>query len=140
MKSQLVRFGSIGVLNTLIDFILFTVLTNLIGIHFVAANTISTGTALALSFFLNGKVTFRSQLTGKTGVLFLVTTLFGLWVLQPLVISVCEPFIARIIDGSSVESASLLIAKLIATIFSLTWNFFMYKYVVFKDVNPDSQR
>lgn len=140
MKSQLARFGSIGVLNTAVDFMLFAALTNLAGLHFVAANTISTGIVLGISFFLNGKLTFRSKLSRKNAALFLVTTLAGLWVLQPVVIAIFEPLLSPILGDVPLEDAGLLAAKVVATGFSLTWNFILYKYVVFRGSSTPSVR
>ena len=131
MKSQLARFGSVGVLNTALDFLIFALLTNVAGLHYVAANTISTGSALGLSFFLNGKLTFRTKLTRRNALLFLVITLMGLWVLQPLVIAVTEPLLRPLLTDIEFKEASLLAAKIIATAFSLTWNFLLYKFIVF---------
>lgn len=133
MKSQLARFSSIGILNTAVDFLLFALLTNIVGLHFIVANVLSTGSALGLSFYLNGKLTFRTALTSKGIVLFFVTTLVGLWVLQPLVITLSEPFIRPLLLSIGQEDTSLIVAKIIATLFSLTWNFVLYKYVVFRD-------
>ena len=131
MKSQLARFGSIGILNTALDFFIFALLTNVVGLHYVAANTISTGSALGLSFFLNGKLTFRTKLTRKNALLFVVITLMGLWILQPLVIAVTEPLLRPLLADIELKEASLLAAKIIATAFSLTWNFLLYKFIVF---------
>lgn len=127
-------------LNTAVDFALFALLANIIGLHYIAANTISTGSALGLSFFLNGKLTFRSKLNGKSAILFLITTLAGLWVLQPIVIALSEPLIRPFTTGIPVEDASLLLAKLVATGFSLTWNFLLYKYVVFSAAEASPER
>lgn len=140
MKSQLARFGSIGALNTAVDFALFALLTNAFGMHYVAANIVSTGSALVLSFFLNGKVTFKSRLSGRSAALFLTTTLIGLWVLQPVVITLSEPLLRPLLSSVQLQDFSLLAAKVIATGFSLTWNFLLYKYLVFPSESSDSER
>lgn len=140
MKSQLARFSTVGVLNTVVDFVLFAVLTNVLGLHYIFANTISTGAALSLSFFLNGKVTFRSKLNGKSALLFLATTLTGLWLLQPIIITLSEPLLRPVLVTVSLGDASVLAAKVIATLFSLTWNYVLYRYVVFPNADTSPRR
>jgi putative flippase GtrA len=137
MKSQLTRFGSIGVLVTLVDFGLFALLANYLDVHYIIANILSTGTALCLSFVLNSRLTFQSKLSGKTAVLFVTITLLGLWVLQPIVITIFEPLIAPLVASTAINGIALIGAKLIATAFSLTWNYTMYNYVVFPEKNRE---
>ena len=128
-KSQLFRFGVVGVINTAIDFGVLFALSS-IGIPKIAANTCSTGIAFVFSFFANKKYTFKSS--SKTFVreilLFVVVTLFGLWVLQNGVIWLISPLISNFISSQEIV---LLIAKLVGTIISLTWNYLMYDRVVF---------
>lgn len=140
MKSQIARFGSVGLINTAVDFLIFAFLTSIVGLHYVAANTISTGSALGLSYFLNGKLTFRSRLNGKNAALFVSTTLVGLWVLQPIVITLFEPLLSPIVSGAAIKDAGLLASKVVATGFSLLWNFVMYKYVVFPAIDTRTDR
>lgn len=135
MKTQLARFGAIGILNTAVDFGLFAFLTSIVHVHFVVANILSTGVALCISFFLNGKLTFNAKLNGKNALLFIATTLVGLWVLQPIVIAVAAPLIDSSLIGTQFHHLGLIIAKLAATGFSLTWNYFLYKHVVFAKAN-----
>ena len=62
-------------------------------------------------------------------VLFTVVTLFGLWVIQGLIIHFMTPVIAGV---GFTEDLSLMIAKLIATVATLIWNYLLYSKVVFK--------
>lgn len=99
------------------------------GVHIWIANAVSTGIALTVSFFLNKKFTFSN--TGnaaRQGVLFLVITLVGLWILQPAAMSVVMHF-----GESRVPDPWLLfLAKGVATALSMTWNFLLYNKVVFR--------
>lgn len=129
--SQKLRFAAIGILNTALDFGLLFLLTHL-GMNVIAANFISTGTAFVFSFFANRSYTFKAHggaLHRQIG-LFLVVTLFGLWVLQPLIIIGVRPLFTH--SGLS-SGIILLIGKLLASVVTLTWNYLLYSSVVFKN-------
>lgn len=123
------RFGTVGAANTAIDFGLLFVLRSL-GLPVIPANIISTTTAFIFSFFANKKYTFKSNGNIKRELaLFIAVTLFGLWVLQNIVIQlVLWPLNTTTLPSET----SLLIAKVIATLVSLIWNYVMYSRVVFK--------
>ena len=87
-------------------------------------------------FFANKKFTFRSTTKKiyRQIILFVIVTLFGLWVLQTIVISVAYPLLQSL---EVTDEIALLIAKLIATVVSLIWNYLLYSRVVFKDEHAD---
>ncbi len=125
-----IRFIIVGGANTAIDFAILFLLVNL-GVNKIVANFVSTGVALIFSFFVNKSFTFKNtdKNAKKQFAIFLAVTLFGLWVIQPIVIWVSEmildPYIAN-------ENITLFIAKLIATVASLVWNYLFYSRLVFK--------
>ena len=124
------RFGTVGAANTAIDFGLLFILRAL-GLPVISANVISTTAAFCFSFFANKKYTFKSRGGNlkRQIVLFVIVTLFGLWVLQNAVMQlVLLPLSGLGLSGET----SLLIAKAIATLVSLVWNYIMYSRVVFK--------
>ena len=131
-NSQEFRFAAIGGLNTILDFVILFGLTSL-GISSLIANVFSTGITFINSFGLNKKITFKSVSKSKRELalemaLFIIVTLFGLWVIQGVIIFLTLPFFESILKNPKI---SLLTSKLIATIFSLIWNFILYKKVVF---------
>lgn len=130
VNSQKIRFLIVGGANTAIDFGLLFILKAL-GLPVVTANIISTTTAFCFSFFANKKYTFQSTdaNVAKEIALFIAVTLFGLWVLQTLVIQIILPLVASF--GWAYD-VNLLIAKLCATVVTLVWNYVMYSRVVFK--------
>ena len=128
-KAEKLRFGLVGIANTVIDFgILFT-LTNL-GIPSLISNIFSTSAAFTFSFFANKTFTFKAKSTTKKQfLLFIGITLFGLWGIQTAVIWAINSLLAT----SGLEhNLVLLISKLSATIASLVWNYSLYSRVVFK--------
>lgn len=120
------RFGLVGGINTGIDFGILFVLHGL-GVNTYLANIISTSVAFVFSFFANRSFTFRSSGSLRRQIIpFLVVTLIGLWVLQPAIIYLVQ------IPLTSLDAAlSLFIAKLIATIGTMIWNYLLYKRFVF---------
>lgn len=122
------RFAFIGGINTAIDFgILF--LLHGVGLNKYIANIISTSAAFIFSFFANRAFTFKSKGSAKKQFIpFLIVTMTGLWILQPVIIWLTlQPL------GQLNESVALFIAKLTATIASLIWNYILYSRFVFKE-------
>lgn len=129
-SSKLARFIAIGGINTVLDFgILF--LLSKVGLPTVPANIISTSVAFVFSFFMNKKYTFKTTDTNvkRELALFIIVTLFGLWVLQNIVIEALKPIAMNY--GYNKDIAAL-IAKVPATIVSMIWNYFAYDRWVFK--------
>ena len=126
-----VRFGLVGAANTALDFGLLLVLANFFAMPHVIANIVSSSIAFVSSFFANKKYTFKTtgQSVVREMILFTVITLFGLWVIQSAIITLLTPPIQSIVTNDTI---TLVIAKLIATLASLTWNYVLYSKVVFK--------
>ncbi len=130
-KSQKLRYGAVGIVNTAIDFGLLFGLNGL-GLHPAIANIVSTTAAFCFSFLANKKVTFKTTGTNlkREITLFIVVTLFGLWVLQTIVISI----VGLVLSHSGLaDSLILLIGKLVASCVTIVWNYTLYSKVVFKD-------
>ena len=127
---QLLRFGIVGGANTALDIGLLFVF-KFIGIPVEIANIMSTGLAFIFSFFANKKYTFKTTGTNivREMVLFVIVTLTGLWGLQTVIITLTHGPLTGIIGNTDV---ALLVAKLFATVASLTWNYIFYSKLVFK--------
>lgn len=128
-KAEKLRFGLVGTANTVIDFGILFILTSL-GMPSVISNIFSTSAAFTFSFFVNKTFTFKSKgTTKKQFLLFIVITLFGLWVIQGVIIWA----VSNILGATGFEkNLALLIAKLLATIVTLIWNYSLYSRLVFK--------
>lgn len=125
-----IRFVIVGGANTALDFLLLFLFTGL-GINKIVANYLSTTIALIFSFFANKEFTFKnkSKNAKKQFALFLVVTLIGLWAIQPLVIWISSELLEPYITNNELN---LFVAKLIATVASLIWNYLLYSRLVFK--------
>ena len=125
-----IRFLVVGGVNTVLDFALLFLLSGL-GLNKILANTISTGVAFIFSFFANRKFTFKNvdKNVRKQFIIFTAVTLSGLWLLQPLIIWLSTDFLASYTEN---DQLILFIAKVIATIASMVWNYVLYSRLVFK--------
>lgn len=130
LKSEKIRFGLVGVVNTSVDFALLFLLARIFGVPVLVANMISTLCAVAVSYLLNKKAVFKNA--DKQGLrsvlLFVAVTLAGLWGLQSLVIAIVTGALGVVGDDALI----LLIAKIVATITSLVWNYVWYSQVIFR--------
>ena len=126
---KIVRFGLIGGINTAIDFGILFVLKQL-GLQIVMSNIISTTVAFIFSFFMNKNFAFESKNGNvrREFILFVLVTLFGLWVIQNIIIWLLMPILGNF--GMN-ENTALLIAKLAATVVSMVWNYLLYDRLVF---------
>ena len=138
------KFGAVGILNTLIDFALYNLLSGLAGLSLVRSNIISTSAAMIFSFAANKRVVFEKDKgsVAKQAVLFFAVTAFGLYIIQTGAIKLLtDVWLAPITvvlataHALNVTSHDQFIAKnsakALATVLSLTWNYIMYKRVVF---------
>ena len=126
------RFVLVGGANTALDFILLFLFVNL-GVNKIVANYFSTGLALIFSFFVNKSFTFKNKdgNAKKQFAIFLLVTLSGLWVLQPIIIWASSPILEPYISDSNLL---LFVAKLVASVATLVWNYLFYSRLVFKKV------
>jgi len=121
--TQLVRFGLVGVMNTLVDFCVYQLLVWL-GTYYVLAQCISYACGLLNSYFFNSRWTFRQEkkYTKKEFIRFLIVNLCTL-ALSVILLRVCY---------ESLGITNNLIAKGIVTIFVMLVNFIANKLFVFK--------
>lgn len=128
--AEKIRFGIVGVANTSIDFVILFALVAL-GLPTIASNFVSTSVALIFSFFANKKFTFKHEgkNTNRQIILFFAITLFGLWIIQPVIIEGVKLLVSSWFTNKYLV---LLIGKLFATVASLIWNYLLYRKFVFK--------
>lgn len=120
-----IRFVLVGGFNTLLDFCVFGLLANIIGVDKVVSNIISTTICITVSFILNYKFVWKSEKSIKTtAVGFLAVSLFSAWVVQSLVILGVTALFGE-------TGFIKLVAKLCGCIAGMTTNYFGYK-IVFK--------
>ena len=139
---RMLRFGIVGIINTAVDVVIFYSLHEL-GFAIILANIVSTSIALGVSLVLNRNFTFKHR--GLFGIKhvtrYVLITLAGLWILQPIVISLMVSLINNhpagiMIFGFSISA--VLIGKLCATVVTMIWNYVLYGKLVFVEVKLDT--
>jgi hypothetical protein cdiviTM7_02105 len=130
-KHRPLRFVIVGISNTVLDFTLMNLLS-LAGLNLIIANTISTGIAMIYSFLMNKKWTFRNagQDYLRQVILFFIFTAIGIWVIQNGLIILAQHYLPHF---GLPDQAFNNLAKLGASVFSLTWNYLTYNHFVFTD-------
>jgi putative flippase GtrA len=136
---KVIIFGLIGIFNTVFDMALYVFVQYLTG-SIIIANIVATSAALIGSYLLNSKLTFKAKKwTIKGFVLFIVVTLFGLWVLQTGIIYLLTPVVDIVpiflwhMFGPLENIVKVLAPKVVATVVTVVWNFIWYNKVIFKD-------
>lgn len=143
---QFVKFAVIGVMNTLVDFLAYTLITALTPVGDIVANIISYSLGVLNSYFFNTLWTFRAERkrNAKEFVSFILVNIVSLGV-STLVIYICGTYIfagsalaKSIASGalgrliSSEEHAVSILSKVIAIPITLIVNFICTKLFVFK--------
>lgn len=131
---QLVKFGIVGLLNTAIDFGILNFGSALTGIYsgtgIITINIISFSVAVINSYFWNRLWVFdkSGRIHFKEFLQFLVVSFIAIVINSAIVfgITTFAPF------GGVTPAVLENIAKIIATVVSLVWNFLGYKFFVFK--------
>jgi len=118
-----VRFLLVGGINTLLDFTLYGLLVNLLGVFEIAANMISTTVCMTISFVLNYHFVWESKKSKReTAPRFAIISLFSAWVVQSGVIWIIVSIFGHD-DGVS------LMAKVVGICAGTITNYLGYKYI-----------
>jgi putative flippase GtrA len=116
-------------ISTAIDFSILLTLTSF-GFSLIGANFISTSTSFIFSFFASKKYAFRTpdHHIQHEAIKFIIVTLCGIWIIQPLIMWPLEP----LIRGFGVHGIlAIILAKLIASAATFIWNYLFYTRLVF---------
>jgi putative flippase GtrA len=141
-----VRFAAVGLVNTLVDFLVLNILVFGVGLNKLPANMISVSVAITVSYLLNHAVVFRQVGDDSDHkrriVLFVLITLTGAFIIQNVVIYLFAhviTFPAAILQsitdalGLNLSTAFVILntAKLAATVCTMIWNYLLYRKFVF---------
>ena len=122
---QAVRFGLVGVLNTLIDYAVYSLLLFIpfIREHYVIAQVLGYSAGLANSLYCNKRWTFaqKERMSRAQLIAFLAVNLAALGVSTAVLVAAQEWI-----------GLGPYIGKIVATVFSMAVNFLGNKIIVFK--------
>jgi putative flippase GtrA len=125
-----IRFSLVSSIATTIDFSLLLLFTSF-GMATITANYISSSISFVFSFFANKKFAFRTpdHHIKREAVLFIIVTLTGIWLLQPLIIWKIEDTFDQSVHPTWLV---VVIAKIVASFVTFIWNYLFYTRLVFK--------
>lgn len=136
LAGQAGRFVVVGVINTTINFAVLNLLSSMTGVESGSGVILIAAAAFALanvnSYIMNKYWSFQDRTTGDHGrkfVLFLLVSVGGA-AIQSSIVYAITTFMAPVMQLSG--SMWLNVANAVGIGVSLVWNFFGYRYVVFK--------
>lgn len=133
--NEKIKFVLVGGFNTLLDFCIFGLLANIIGIPTLVANIISTTICITISFLLNYKYVWKSKKSKReTAPGFLIVSLFSAWVVQNIAIN-------SVIFLFGESGVVKLVGKAFGSVCGMISNYLGYKLVFRgKDAKPTSRQ
>ena len=119
---NLILYGIIGSFTSFLDFCVFTVLSNMVGMHYLVANCISVLVGITTSFLLNRAYNFKvKDKTKQRFAIFLTIGLCGL-LLSNLILYV----------GIDLLRGEEAIVKLASIVLVVGFQFLLNKFVTFR--------
>ncbi len=118
------RFSATGVINTLVDFCVFTICESLFGIYYTLSQVLGYSFGIINSFILNKKWTFESETSNKKVYRELI---------QFIVVNICSLVTTVLCMKFLVNTFSInvYISKVMVTLIAQVINFSLYKFWVF---------
>lgn len=145
---QMLCFCLVGIINTMLDFVVYNLLTNkAVGWPAIYSNIISLTIGAVFSFLANCFWVFSSpQVSPLLPLLkFASVNLISLYIIQSTILVLVSRVwsVPLVVANALVRNVSFFkrwqnvvlarnIAKLLATLASLLWNFLWYKFYVFR--------
>lgn len=129
-----IRFSLVSTTATSLDFGALLLLTSVGSLSLIHANYISSSVGFIYSFIANKKFTFKTPTrhVHRELILYLAVTLFGIWVIQPLIMWPIEHLLRT--TGWH-HWVIIVIAKVIASLATFIWNYYTYSRLVFTKTN-----
>lgn len=118
------RFSATGVLNTIIDFLTFSICNSILGIYYTSSQIIGYSFGVINSFIFNKKWTFEANNSKKA----LYSELFQFIIVNILSLSITIILMKLLINNFN---SNVYIAKIIVTFAAQAANFLLYKIWVF---------
>ncbi len=132
------KFLVVGTIGAVVDFGTFALLTEVVGLPTLVANTISFSAAVASNFTLNRYWTYPDSrdkaLSSQLGQ-FALVSIIGL-ILNNTILALLEnPFASLLETVGILPTYGKFLAKVVATLVVLFWNFFINRYWTYNDVD-----
>ena len=129
MDRRFNRYFVVGVVNTLLDLGIFSLLALAFDVPSLVAHAMSTTLVMTFSFFVNQRWVFKSESSSlATGVPFVAVTLFSAFVVQSAIIWLTQAGAAAFAPGVPLDIV-LPLAKTAAMGVGMFFNYFGYRLV-----------
>lgn len=122
---ELLAYGIIGVSTTLLNFLLYYVMTRVLNIDYMVANVMAYLIALIYAFFTNKYIVFVSKSVSKAVIFHETISFFGM----RLIAGILDSFLMYI--GVDVLTINDSLTKIVVTLLIIIINYFVSKYMVF---------
>ena len=120
---QIIKFGIVGGLAFIIDYGIYTLLSQLLGIYYILASIISFSISVIFNYILSIKWVFdvTKKQTTKDFIIFIVLSVIGL-IINSIILYIC-------VELFNIHD---MICKIIATIIVMVYNFITRKIFIEK--------
>ncbi|AYD40466.1 GtrA family protein [Clostridium fermenticellae] len=120
----LTRFSTTGVINTLIDFLVFTICNSVFNIYYTISQVIGYSFGVINSFIFNKKWTFEKNSSNKR-----ISHELTQFIAVNLISLIITLFLIKYLV--SYFNLNVYVAKIIVTLIAQVINFILYKFWVF---------
>ena len=120
---QVIKFGIVGVIATLIDYIILFILTEYVGLYYLISSIISFSISLIFNYILSIIWVFniKNKQTYKELLLFVILSIVGL-IINQIILYFC----------TDILNCYYMISKMIATVIVMIYNFITRKKFIEK--------
>jgi len=119
---HLILYGIIGSFSSGLDFAIYTVLVQVLGVHYIMANCISVVAGISTSFILNRNYNFKvKDKTGRRFGIFLCVGFTGLFLSNLILYTCINTFVLN-----------KIVSKLLSIVLVVFFQFLVNKYFTFK--------
>lgn len=118
------RFSIVGVTNTILDFLIFTIFNGVVGAGYTTSQILGYGFGIINSFIFNKKWTFQNHKSNKK-------ILYEIF--QFIIVNLISLIVTVIVMNLLVKNLNInvYVAKVMVTLTAQIINFLAYKFLVF---------
>lgn len=143
-KKEFKRFTLVGFTATILDYGILNFLTQVFGLPIVLSNIVSASVSSLYSYILNRKVVFNSIAHGekRSLTIYVVSLLISIFIIQSFVLTIVgrgmtESWVEALgFEGQVKDILAVNLAKVIAGLSSMAWNFYTQRRFVFRSNSP----
>lgn len=132
LLAQIIKFTAVGGISFFVDFAVYTVMCNLLGIHYQIAGICGFAVSVVVNYILSMRYVFASKedmSKKKEFIIFVVLSLIGAFI-NACILYLCVDVIYAVSNGLQTllsEKWMNILAKIIATFVVMVYNFISRK-------------